>query len=68
MLIEVKRAFPFSKFLGLIPVALYSYYHVKYVSPKYGAILPRQGIPLPLPIQIVSINAAAPAYSAVARG
>ena len=33
----------------------------KNVSPKYGAILPRQGVPSPVPIKNVSINAAVPA-------
>ena len=32
----------------------------KNVSPKYGAILPSQGILTPVPIQNVSINAASP--------
>ena len=40
MLREVKRVLAFPKFLGLIPVALESYYQTKYkdVSPNFGTV------------------------------
>ena len=63
MLRKVKGVLAFPKFSGVISVVHKAIIkqNRKNVSPKYGAISPRHGIPPPVPIQNVSINTAVPA-------